>query len=269
MGLESPHSAYAKLKGADTLALTARTAAARHQAAGLDHRRAGAPHAGEHRRRDRARRGARHRFPPVHAVHAGARHAAVRRDEGAGAHAARRRPGRHPRAAQFNFEHAAISREESKQFLDWAFRRDFERNGPSLYRICRTTLEGWQRYKNDADARVRARFAWEARALNDGYAAALVGDGKAPARAPTRRSAQRFARCARKWPRVRPAQPRDSRACRPGAALVRAARREAASPRARPTSRDTIIERRNWQAIRRRQSRQSYDDHCWSNRTFR
>src|SRR5438477_4980172 len=39
---------------------------------------------------------------------------------------------------KFNFEHAAISREDSKKFLDMAFNRDFERNGPSLYRICRT-----------------------------------------------------------------------------------------------------------------------------------
>jgi radical SAM superfamily enzyme YgiQ (UPF0313 family) len=74
---------------------------------------------------------------------------------------------------QFNFRHAAISREQSKSFLDWAFRRDFERNGPSIYRICRTTLQGWLRYKNDPDARVRARFAWEAGSLRDGYAAAL------------------------------------------------------------------------------------------------
>ena len=74
---------------------------------------------------------------------------------------------------QFNFRHAAISRDESKRFLDMAFRRDFERNGPSIYRICRTTFQGWLRYKNDADERVRARFAWEARALRDGYAAAL------------------------------------------------------------------------------------------------
>ena len=74
---------------------------------------------------------------------------------------------------KFNFRHAAISREDSKRWLDWAFRRDFERNGPSIYRICRTTLEGWRRYKNDPDPRVRARFAWEARSLRDGYAAAL------------------------------------------------------------------------------------------------
>ena len=74
---------------------------------------------------------------------------------------------------QFNFEHAAIPRADSKHWLDWAFRHDFERNGPSIYRICRTTLEGWRRYKNDHDPRVRARFAWEARSLRDGYAAAL------------------------------------------------------------------------------------------------
>jgi len=74
---------------------------------------------------------------------------------------------------RFNFAHAAISREQSKEFLDAAFRRDFERNGPSIYRICRTTLNGWLRYKDDPDARVRARFAWEARSLKDGYAAAL------------------------------------------------------------------------------------------------
>lgn len=74
---------------------------------------------------------------------------------------------------QFNFEHAAIPREESKRLLDWAFRRDFERNGPSIYRIVRTTFEGWLRYKDDPDPRVRARFTWEARALRDGYAAAL------------------------------------------------------------------------------------------------
>ena len=43
-------------------------------------------------------------------------------------------------------------------FSTAAFQRDFERNGPSLYRICRTTLQGWKRYKNDPDLRVRERF---------------------------------------------------------------------------------------------------------------
>jgi radical SAM superfamily enzyme YgiQ (UPF0313 family) len=66
---------------------------------------------------------------------------------------------------KFNFKHAAISRDESNQFLESAFKRDFERNGPSLYRICRTTLQGWKRYKNDADPRIRDRFKWEIRSI--------------------------------------------------------------------------------------------------------
>ena len=74
---------------------------------------------------------------------------------------------------KFNFRHAAISREESKRFLDFAFWRDFERNGPSLYRMCRTTLQGWLRYKDYPDARVRERFAREADKLKAAYNAAL------------------------------------------------------------------------------------------------
>ena len=74
---------------------------------------------------------------------------------------------------EFNFEHAAISREQSNRFLEAAFQRDFERNGPSLFRICRTTLAGWKRYKNDADARVRERFEWEIRSLKLAYSGLL------------------------------------------------------------------------------------------------
>ncbi|HEY2018757.1 MAG TPA: B12-binding domain-containing radical SAM protein [Bryobacteraceae bacterium] len=73
----------------------------------------------------------------------------------------------------FNFQHAAISREQSRQYLDWAFQRDFDRNGPSLFRICRTTFEGWMRYKSHPDLRVRERFHRETRLLRHGYAAAL------------------------------------------------------------------------------------------------
>jgi radical SAM superfamily enzyme YgiQ (UPF0313 family) len=74
---------------------------------------------------------------------------------------------------KFNFRHAAISRDDSKVFLDSAFRRDFECNGPSLYRMCRTILRGWQRYNNYPDARVRERFAREAKKLSSAYNAAL------------------------------------------------------------------------------------------------
>ena len=74
---------------------------------------------------------------------------------------------------KFNFEHAAISREESKKLLDWAFRLDFEKNGPSLYRIWKTTLEGWMRYKDHPEPRVRDRFNWEARQLKSASTACL------------------------------------------------------------------------------------------------
>ena len=74
---------------------------------------------------------------------------------------------------KFNFRHGAFSREDSKRFLDWAFWRDFERNGPSLYRLCQTMLQGWQRYKDYPDPRVRERFAREAKKLSSVYNAAL------------------------------------------------------------------------------------------------
>jgi radical SAM superfamily enzyme YgiQ (UPF0313 family) len=74
---------------------------------------------------------------------------------------------------KFNFRHAAISRDDSKRFLDSAFRMDFERNGPSLYRMCQTIYQGWQRYRDYPDPRVRERFAREMKKLSTGYNAAL------------------------------------------------------------------------------------------------
>jgi hypothetical protein len=74
---------------------------------------------------------------------------------------------------KFNFQHEAISRDASKTFLDEAFRLDYERNGPSLYRLMRTMLEGWKQYRNDCDARVRERVRAEAKQLRMGYSAAL------------------------------------------------------------------------------------------------
>jgi radical SAM superfamily enzyme YgiQ (UPF0313 family) len=74
---------------------------------------------------------------------------------------------------KFNFVHEAISRDDSKRFLDWAFHLDFERNGPSLYRICRTMLDGWRRYRNHPEARVRERFEREAAKLKHAYQAML------------------------------------------------------------------------------------------------
>jgi radical SAM superfamily enzyme YgiQ (UPF0313 family) len=73
----------------------------------------------------------------------------------------------------FNFRHPAISREQSRKFLDAAFRRDFERNGPSLFRVCRTMFEGWKRYKDCPDLRVRERIRRQAGMLRHVYGAVL------------------------------------------------------------------------------------------------
>jgi radical SAM superfamily enzyme YgiQ (UPF0313 family) len=173
MGLESPRSSYIKLHGADTLKLTRELRAhgiklLGSTIVGLEH------HTPENIHEEIEHAVAHdtdfHQFMLYTPVPGTPLFAEMTREgrmlEGvdlADIH------GQH----QFNFQHAAISREDSKKFLDGAFRRDFERNGPSIYRICRTTLNGWLRYKSDPDPRVRARFAWEARSLKDGYAAAL------------------------------------------------------------------------------------------------
>jgi len=74
---------------------------------------------------------------------------------------------------KFNFQHRSISRDESKVLLDWAFRRDFEYNGPSVYRMIRTTLKGWKRYKNHPDQRIRQRIRLEELPLRTVFCASL------------------------------------------------------------------------------------------------
>jgi radical SAM superfamily enzyme YgiQ (UPF0313 family) len=74
---------------------------------------------------------------------------------------------------RFNYKHPHIKDGQETEFLLRAFRRDFEVNGPSLLRLMRTTLEGWLRYKNHPEPRIRRRFAWEVRGLATTYAGAL------------------------------------------------------------------------------------------------
>jgi len=73
----------------------------------------------------------------------------------------------------FNYHHPHITEGQEGEYMIRAFTRDFERNGPSVARIARTTLAGWKRHKNHPDPRVRRRFAWEARELPTTYAAVL------------------------------------------------------------------------------------------------
>jgi radical SAM superfamily enzyme YgiQ (UPF0313 family) len=164
MGLESPRAGYAKLKGHDTLALTKELR--QHGIKLLGSTIVGLEHHTPDNIHDEIEHAVSHEtdfhqfmlYTPVPGTPLYKQMVAEGRMidvDLADIH------GQH----KFNFEHAAISREQSKHFLDWAFRRDFERNGPSLFRICRTTLAGWKRYKNDPDPRVRERFQWEVRSM--------------------------------------------------------------------------------------------------------
>ena len=74
---------------------------------------------------------------------------------------------------RFNYRHGHIQDGQEEQFLLDAFRRDFEVNGPSLARLIRTTLKGWQRYKNHPDRRIRDRFAHTSTPLRFTYAGAV------------------------------------------------------------------------------------------------
>ena len=73
---------------------------------------------------------------------------------------------------RFNYRHPHIESGEEETYLLDAFRRDFEVNGPSLLRLIRVLLNGWQSRKPHS-RRVRDRLAWEAAPLRSTYAGAV------------------------------------------------------------------------------------------------
>ncbi|MBE2181169.1 MAG: cobalamin B12-binding domain-containing protein [Chthoniobacterales bacterium] len=74
---------------------------------------------------------------------------------------------------RFAHRHPHLPPGSEGEWLLRAFRRDFEANGPSILRMARTAFRGWLRYRDDADARIRARFRREAERLPVDYAAAV------------------------------------------------------------------------------------------------
>jgi radical SAM superfamily enzyme YgiQ (UPF0313 family) len=74
---------------------------------------------------------------------------------------------------RFNYRHAHINAGQEEGYLLRAFKKDFRENGPSLARLIRTLLTGWQRYKTHPDPRLRDRYAWEAAPLRTTYAGAV------------------------------------------------------------------------------------------------
>lgn len=173
LGLESPRNAYAKLQGTDTLALTRELQShginvLGSTIIGLEHHTPENIHAElEHAV---AHDTAFHQFmlytpmpgTPLHAEVA-AQGRMLHDVDLADIHG----------QFKFNFRHPAISRDESKSLLDRAFRLDFERNGPSLYRLMRTMMEGVKRYGEDHDPRVRERLSAAAAQLRTSYGASL------------------------------------------------------------------------------------------------
>ena len=73
---------------------------------------------------------------------------------------------------RFNYRHPHFEKGEEENFLLDAFRQDFEVNGPSLLRLFRVLLNGWQK-RTLHPPRVRSRLAWEAAPLRSTYAGAV------------------------------------------------------------------------------------------------
>ena len=73
---------------------------------------------------------------------------------------------------RFNYRHPHFENGEEEGYLLDAFRLDFETNGPSLLRLIRVLLNGWQS-RNAHSSRVRDRLAWESAPLRSSYAGAV------------------------------------------------------------------------------------------------
>jgi hypothetical protein len=74
---------------------------------------------------------------------------------------------------RFNHRHPHIPAGDEEKLLLKAFEQDFATNGPSLFRLIRTTLKGWQRYQTCPDKRVRNRYREEVKPLRSIYAGAV------------------------------------------------------------------------------------------------
>jgi len=74
---------------------------------------------------------------------------------------------------RFNYRHQYIKNGNEEKYILDAFWRDFIMNGPSLLRLIRVLLNGWQRYKNNSSKRIRDRIAREVQPLRSSYAGAV------------------------------------------------------------------------------------------------
>jgi hypothetical protein len=73
---------------------------------------------------------------------------------------------------RFNYRHPHIPAGMEERFLRQAFESDFAANGPSIARLIRTQLTGWQRYRHHPDQRIRRRFQKDAESSGIVYSGA-------------------------------------------------------------------------------------------------
>ena len=74
---------------------------------------------------------------------------------------------------RFSHRHKHITEGREEGILLKAFQQDFEVNGPSLYRLIRTMLKGWQRYHDHPDKCIRDRYTWDTAPLRTAYTGAV------------------------------------------------------------------------------------------------
>ena len=74
---------------------------------------------------------------------------------------------------RFSFRHPHIRDGQETEFLQRAFEKDYQENGPSILRSLSTVLKGWRRHRNHPDPRIRARFKWETTGISTSFAGAV------------------------------------------------------------------------------------------------
>lgn len=72
-------------------------------------------------------------------------------------------------------KHPTLSPEAIEKIQTWCFEQDFERLGPSIYRVLEARLLGYQRLKNSPNPALRAKAAYYAKELRVAYPVFLAG----------------------------------------------------------------------------------------------
>jgi hypothetical protein len=72
-------------------------------------------------------------------------------------------------------KHPTLSAEEIEAIQEWCFKEDFERLGPSIYRVLEARLLGLQKMKNSPNPRLRAKAEYYAGELRYAYPVFLAG----------------------------------------------------------------------------------------------